>query len=264
MTAGNDGTIRIAGILNLTPDSFYSASRSRDEEAVRGAAVRLLSEGADMLDIGACSTRPGSIPVSGEEELARLEAGVPAILDSAAGSAVPLSVDTFRPDIARQCVSRWGFSVINDISGGSEDMFRTVAQLGVRYILTYSEQPDEDVTGSMMRFFETKLGQLEAAGVSDIILDPGFGFGKTMEQNYEILAAMSGLRKFGLPVMAGVSRKSMACRLLGITPEESLEATTALNVLAMEAGADWLRVHDVRAARQSAVIFDRYRHYRNL
>lgn len=272
MNQDNYSTIRIAGILNLTPDSFYSASRSRSEEAVRDAAVRILAEGADMLDIGACSTRPGSVPASEDEELARLESGMPVILDTVSSnesvtSQSPasrhlISVDTFRPEVARQCVSRWGVSVINDISGGSEEMYRTVAELGTGYILTYSLQAGDDVIESMMRFFENRLRQLETAGASGIILDPGFGFGKTLDQNYEVLVGMSRLKEFGLPVMAGVSRKSMAYKLPGITPEESLEATTALHVLAMQTGADWLRVHDVGAAVQAAAIFRKYESFR--
>lgn len=272
MDRDNDSTIRIAGILNLTPDSFYSASRSRSMEAMRDAVIRLLGEGADMLDIGACSTRPGSAPVSEQEELARLESGMAVILDTVSsegdGNCLthlnrhPISVDTFRPEVARQCVSRWGVSVINDISGGSEEMFRTVAELEAGYILTYSQRAEDDIIGSMIRFFETRLHQLESAGAAGIILDPGFGFGKTLEQNYEVLAGMARLKEFGLPVMVGVSRKSMAYKLLGITPEESLEATTALHVLAMQSGADWLRVHDVGAAVQAAAIFRKYKSFR--
>lgn len=249
--------IRIAGIINLTPDSFYSGARNQEPSALQETALRLIDEGASMLDIGACSTRPGSEPVSAEDEMRRLEAGMPAIAGICGST--PLSVDTFRPEVASECVRRWGVSVINDVSGGTEEMFRTVAGLGAGYILTYSEAVSGDVLQLMCSFFKDKLERLKSAGVNNVILDPGFGFGKDLRQSYQILAHLDILEQFGLPIMTGVSRKSMAYRLLDITPENALEATTALNTLAMAGGAEWLRVHDVRAAVQAARIFEEYK-----
>ncbi len=249
--------IRIAGIINLTPDSFYSGARNQEPSMLQKTALRQIDEGASMLDIGACSTRPGSEPVSATEEMRRLEYGIPAIASIC--GCTPLSVDTFRPEVASECVRRWGVSVINDVSGGTVEMFRTVAELGAGYILTYSKAVNGDVLQEMCLFFKDKLEQLKSAGARNVILDPGFGFGKDLRQNYQILAHLDILEQFGLPVMAGVSRKSMAYRLLGITPEDALEATTALNTLAMAGGAEWLRVHDVRAAVQAARIFEKYK-----
>lgn len=243
---------RIAGIINLTPDSFYAGSRCIDAEAVHSTALKMRDEAAAMLDIGACSTRPGSTPASAAEELQRLEAGIPVVREACPD--IPLSVDTFRPEIAAQCISRWDVRVINDISGGNEAMYRTIADAGASYILTWSEHVRVDPLTEMVSFFKERIGILHSYGVDDIIIDPGFGFGKELMQNYLILANLGILRQFGLPIMAGLSRKSMACKLLGIQPEQALEATVALNTLAASAGADWLRVHDVRSAVQAAAI----------
>ena len=247
---------KIAGILNLTPDSFYSSSRHLHSVDIARAVARLCNEGADMIDIGACSTRPGSIPVSQQEELHRLMEGMPPVLEAHGNTT--LSVDTFRPEIASECITRWNVSVINDISGGCDDMFRTVAESGATYILTYNQTAETEILRDMLSFFGRKLDCLDKAGCDKVIIDPGFGFGKSIEQNYQILANLTLLKQFGCPIMAGVSRKSMAYELLGITPEDSLEATVALNTLAMAGGAEWLRVHDVKAAVQASLIFSAY------
>ncbi len=247
---------KIAGILNLTPDSFYSGSRHIREDDIRATALRMQEEGADMLDIGACSTRPGSTPVSAEEEISRMEAGIPQITDAC--PSIALSIDTFRPETALFCVRKWNISYVNDISGGSEEMFATVADLGTGYILTYNRPVINNATEEMMSFFDRKIEQLGKNGINDIILDPGFGFAKDLSQNYEILANLSRAREFGLPVMAGLSRKSMAYIPTGQTPEESLDATIALDTLAVANGAAWLRVHDVKAAVNTAIIAERY------
>lgn len=241
--------MKIAGILNLTPDSFYGESRVSGYDNIREAAARMYREGADMIDIGACSTRPGGVQATLEQEMERLEAGMPAVLEAC--PTLPLSVDTFRPEVASECVDRWGVDVINDISGGSEEMFNTVASTGAGYILTFNSETRGDILPAMLEFFETRLEQLFRAGVGKVILDPGFGFAKTLEQNYRILANLDCLKRFRLPVMAALSRKSMAYRLLDITPEQALEATVALDTVALMKGAAWLRVHDVREAVQT-------------
>lgn len=251
-----DMSAKIAGIINLTPDSFYPGSRHTAEDDIRFTALRMQEEGADMIDIGACSTRPGAVPVPEEEEIRRLEEGVPLIADACPSTA--LSIDTFRPAVAVKCARKYRISYINDISGGSEEMFNTVAELGTGYILTYNQPVISDATEEMMTFFRQKTDMLGKAGVHDIILDPGFGFAKDLDQNYEILANLSCLNELGLPVMAGLSRKSMAYRLTGSTPEESSHATAALNALAIANGATWLRVHDVKAAVHTAVVTEKF------
>lgn len=252
---------RIAGILNITPDSFHSESRCMTIDTIRSTALRIISEGADMIDIGACSTRPGSDPATEAEEWSRLASGMPTIR-KACPEAV-LSVDTFRPEIAARCIDTWGVDVINDVSGGNEAMYRTVAERGKGYVLTFPYGSDRDIISDMMSFFHDRLEQLGRAGGGDLILDPGFGFGKQLQQNYAILANLGRLSEFGLPIMVGMSRKSMAYRLLGTTPEESLEATCALNALAVAEGAAWLRVHDVKEAVQTALLAETYNNLKN-
>lgn len=250
-----DMSTRIAGILNLTPDSFYPESRHTAEDDIRITAQRMQQEGADMLDIGACSTKPGSVPVSAGEEISRFESGIPQIADMCPSLA--LSIDTFRPEVAAFCAGKWRIAYINDISGGSEEMFHTVADSGSGYILTYNRPVVGNVVEEMMQFFTQKIPQLRKAGVRDIILDPGFGFAKNLSQNYEILANLRRTSHFGLPVMAGISRKSMAYIPTGSTPEQSLDSTIALNALAIANGAEWLRVHDVKEAVHTAVVADK-------
>lgn len=247
---------RIAGILNITPDSFHSESRCMTPEEICRAALRICREGADMIDVGACSTRPGSTPVTEDEEMERLGLGLPVIADAC--PQMPLSIDTFRPAVAARCMDEWNVAVINDVSGGSDEMFRTVASRGRGYILTFPGGTEGDIVEEMMSFFRDRLSRLAEAGVRDVTIDPGFGFGRDLMQNYSILAHLDRLAEFGVPVMAGVSRKSMAYRLLDITPEESLEATIALDTLAMTKGASWLRVHDVKETVQAVRIFEAF------
>ena len=226
----------IMGILNVTPDSFYSASRSLSVEVAVERARQMVSDGAAILDIGACSTRPGSAPVDEKEELHRLLPAVEAI--HAALPDVLFSVDTFRPTVAAECVRCFGpFLLINDVSGGE------AALPGVPYVLTCpTAEPDS--------FFTERLPELAGKGVTDVILDPGFGFGKTVEDNYRILSHLSDLSRFDLPVLVGVSRKSMIYKPLGVTPNEALNGTTVLHTLALLQGAAILRVHDVREASE--------------
>lgn len=260
---------QVMGILNVTPDSFYAGSRKQTEHEIAERAERIVAEGGTMIDVGAFSTRPGAPQVSEEEEMERLRRGL-AIVRRCQPDVV-VSVDTFRPDVARMAVEEYGAGIINDVSegdvrgafGGSScdgreeetedvpEMFRMVARLGVPYILM-SVRP---TVGDMMKAFAREVQQLRDLGAKDIILDPGFGFGKTLEQNYELLAGMDLLTEMGLPLLVGVSRKSMIFRLLGTTPDEALNGTTVLNTMALERGASILRVHDVREAVEAVRMF---------
>lgn len=256
-------TPKVMGILNVTPDSFYAGSRKQTEHDIACRACEIAAQGGDIIDVGAFSTRPGAPQVQEAEEMERLRKGLATVRRELPDAV--LSVDTFRPDVARMAVEEFGTAIINDVSegntrgafGGTEagsgpeaeggavpPMFAMAGRLGVPYILmsVRSTLPE------MMKAFAAETLMLHAAGVKDIILDPGFGFGKTVEQNYAILAAMDRLHVLGLPVLAGVSRKSMIFRPLGVTPDEALNGTTVLNTMALERGAAILRVHDVREA----------------
>lgn len=250
---------QVMGILNVTPDSFYSASRKNTEQEIADRVNAILAEGGSMIDIGAYSSRPGADDVSAQEEMNRLRGGLK-ILRGIAPDAV-VSVDTFRADVAKMCVQEYGVQIINDISGGELDnrMFSTVAELGVPYILmhmkgdpqTMQNEPHyDDLLTEMLQYFGSKVQQLHELGVKDIILDPGFGFAKTLEHNYELMNRMQDLRVLELPMLVGISRKSMIYRLLGTSPEEALNGTSVLNTLALLKGASILRVHDVKAATE--------------
>lgn len=251
------GEPQVMGILNVTPDSFYSASRKNTEQEIADRVQAILAEGGSMIDIGAYSSRPGADDVSAEEEMDRLRGGLK-ILRNIAPDAV-VSVDTFRADVAKMCVEEFGVQIINDISGGELDdrMFDTVAALGVPYILMHMKGDPQtmqngphydDLLAEMLRYFGTKVQQLHELGVKDVILDPGFGFAKTLEHNYELMNRIQDLQVLELPMLVGISRKSMIYRLLGTSPEEALNGTSVLNTLALLKGASILRVHDVKAA----------------
>ncbi len=251
------GEPQVMGILNVTPDSFYSASRKNTEQEIADRVQAILAEGGSMIDIGAYSSRSGADDVSAEEEMDRLRGGLK-ILRNIAPDAV-VSVDTFRADVAKMCVEEFGVQIINDISGGELDdrMFDTVAALGVPYILMHMKGDPQtmqngphydDLLAEMLRYFGTKVQQLHELGVKDVILDPGFGFAKTLEHNYELMNRMQDLQVLELPMLVGISRKSMIYRLLGTSPEEALNGTSVLNTLALLKGASILRVHDVKAA----------------
>ena len=237
----------VMGILNCTPDSFFSASRKQTEEEIRARACEIVAEGGSIIDIGACSTRPGGELASAEEELERLRFAIPIV--KAAAPNITLSVDTFRAELARVCVKEFGDIIINDVSEGTDAaMFPTVAQLGVPYILTSNQSNIHD----MMLSFAEKVQQLRDLGQKDIILDPGFGFGKTLEQNFNILKDIDFLREHDLPILIGASRKSMITKTLGITAQEALNGTTVINTVALSKdAADILRVHDVKAATEA-------------
>jgi dihydropteroate synthase len=249
---------QVMGILNLTPDSFYGNSRISSVDAALKRAEQCLEEGASFIDIGAYSSRPGADEVTQEEELQRI---LPAVTEiSKRFPEACLSIDTFRAKVAKESIEAGGH-VINDISGGEldEEMFETAARLNVPYILmhmkgdpkTMQKNPVyENIGLEVVDYFAEKVTKLKQLGVHDIILDPGFGFAKTVSHNYQLLDQMGHLDLFGLPVLVGFSRKSMIYKLLGTTPEEALNGTTVLNTLALQKGASILRVHDVRAAAE--------------
>ncbi len=247
----------VMGILNITDDSFYEGSRVVAPAALAQRAKDMLDAGAAMLDVGACSTRPGAEPVGLELELARLH-GALEVLDKEVPHAV-VSVDTFRGAVVRECVAQHNVSVINDVSGfeWDDDMFDAVADCGLPYVLTHSvglagdEVQYSDFMPQVLQRLAAKVWQLRQVGVADVIVDPGFGFGKSMEQNYRMLASLREFEMLNAPLLVGLSRKSMITRLLGIDPSEALAATTALNLVAVRNGADILRVHDVREAVQA-------------
>ena len=246
---------KVMGIINVTPDSFWSGSRVQDKTTLLERVRLMISQGADVIDIGGCSTRPNAVQASADEEMERLEWGLDAIRE--AFPDIMLSVDTYRPRIAERCVKQWKADIINDVYGGDADMYSVVAETGAQYVLTWAEQIKENPVEEMIQFFKDRLEKLEKAGVDvqrKVILDPGYGFGKTLEQNYTVLAHQGELREFGLPILAGLSRKSMAWKLLKITPEEALPATIVMNTVAITQGADWLRVHDVPEAVQTVRI----------
>lgn len=232
---------RVMGILNATPDSFFAASRSQTEAEIAERTQQILQEGATMIDVGACSTRPDSEPVSEQEEMQRLRFALPIIRKQAPDAVV--SVDTFRPNVARMVVEEYGADIINDVEGGKE-MFRMVSRLRVPYIYMSRKSTMKEVMLDCAKVVD----MLRSMGQKDIILDPGFGFGKTVEQNYKVFGELERMQALHLPVLVGISRKSMIWKLLGCTPAEALNSTTVLNTLALVKGASILRVHDVKEA----------------
>lgn len=254
---------RVMGILNVTPDSFYAGSRTQTEAEIVRRVRQIVSEGAAIIDIGAYSARSNADNVSSREEMERLRMGLKILFEIQPDAVV--SVDTFRADVARMCVEEYGVAIINDIAAGEmdTDMFHTVAALNVPYIMmhmqgtpqTMQQHPHYDnLLKEVFLYFARKVQQLRDLGVKDIILDPGFGFGKTMEHNYELLSHLEEFRIFELPLLVGVSRKSMIYRLLDITPQEALNGTTVLDTICLLKGADILRVHDVKEAVETVRI----------
>lgn len=261
----------VMGILNITPDSFYSGSRKETVQQIIDRVSEILSQGGTIVDIGAQSTRPSSTLLSAQEEIERLKFALP-LINREFPDAV-LSVDTFYGDVARFCVEEHGVSIINDISGGEIDktMFDTVARLNVPYILMHmrgTPQTMKDLTGydnliqDIFYYFSKKIAELHLLGVNDIIIDPGFGFSKTMDQNYELMAALRGFSVFELPLLVGISRKKMIAGLLDTTPAGSLNGTTILNTFALQNGADILRVHDVKEAVEAVKIVKKLEEYK--
>ena len=260
----------VMGILNVTPDSFFAGSRKRTETEITTRIEEILAQGGDWIDIGGYSSRPDATPVTADEEMRRLELGLEILRHDY--PSVPVSVDTFRADVARCCVEKYGVAIINDISAGELDpeMFRTVADLQVPYIMMHMRGTPQtmasltdytDLMDEIMLYFAEKVRQLRLMGVSDLILDPGFGFSKTLEQNYELMAHLREFGIFDLPILVGISRKRMIYQLLGGTPEESLNGTTALHTYALLNGADILRVHDVKEAVEAVRIVQKIKEY---
>lgn len=258
------GRPRVMGIVNATPDSFYAGSRCSDATSAADRAAEMLSQGADMIDLGACSTRPGASMPTAAEEWERLDAALSEI--RARFPDVIISIDTFRADVARKSIERWNADIINDISGGDMDpeMWGVVAEAGVPYVAMHTRgNPDtmtsltdyEDVTATVLQDLARKLDGLHQAGVADVIIDPGFGFAKTVDQNFELLARLEVFSTLNAPLLAGVSRKTMIWKKLGISPAEALNGTTAINTMALMKGADILRVHDVKEAAECVSLF---------
>lgn len=261
-------TPKVMGIVNLTPDSFYAGSRMADESDVATRVRQMLADGADIIDVGAYSTRPGADNISCKEEMTRLRRGLAVIARELPEAT--LSIDTFRADVARMCVEEYGVAIVNDISGGELDseMFHTVAKLRVPYIIMHggkemiegqnvTEYPD--LMETLMLFFSERINRLHDMGVCDIVVDPGFGFAKTIDDNYRLMANLEELHEMQCPLLVGISRKSMIYRLLGTTADEALNGTTALNTLALQKGANILRVHDVKPCVETVRIYNKYK-----
>lgn len=252
---------RVMGILNVTPDSFYEASRVADGDSLLLRARKMVADGADILDIGACSTRPGGAIVPEDEELRRLHAALD-LLDKELPQAV-VSVDTFRARVARECAERHNVAIINDVSGFSadEEMLDAVAELRVPYVLTHavgssdSRPHYENFLPEVLTALSRKMWQLRQRGVADVIIDPGFGFGKSVEQNYAMLASLPEFAALDAPVLVGVSRKSMITKVLGVSANDVLNGTTILNAFALMGGAHILRVHDVAPAVEAVRLY---------
>lgn len=260
---------QVMGILNITPDSFYADSRATHEEEIASRVKQIISEGANIIDIGAYSSRPGAETIPADEEYRRLELGMK-ILRSI-DSRILVSVDTFRADVARKAIEHLGADIINDISGGDldEKMFETAAQLNVPYILMHMRGTPENmasmtnyanVTIEVIKSLAEKVNRLALLGVNDVIVDPGFGFSKNIEQNYELLKNLEIFHELDRPMLVGVSRKSMIYRPLGSTPQEALNGTTVLNTIALLAGASILRVHDVKEAVEAIKLVELTQH----
>lgn len=255
---------QIMGILNVTPDSFFAESRTSDDEQIAARVKQMMDEGADMIDIGGYSSRSGADDVSPQEEMKRLRRGLRIVRKLYPD--VPISIDTFRADVARMCIEEEGADLINDIAAGMMDrqMFKTVARLGVPYIMMHMQGTPEtmqldphynNLRREVMLYFAERIDRLCQMGAKDIIIDPGFGFGKTVEHNYELMNHLEDFSVFNLPILVGISRKSMIYKLIGGTPQTSLNGTTVLNTIALTKGAHILRVHDVKQAVEAKRIW---------
>ncbi len=254
----------VMGIVNVTPDSFYDGGKMEDEKVLLSSVEKMINDGAGILDIGAVSTRPGAAVVSTKIELSRLLPAVQAIRNSFPD--IPISIDTFRSWVAVRVIDEIGPVIVNDISGGSLDskMFETIGKMRVPYILSHiqgtpkemQENPQyDDIIKDISTYLSERVKRLTKFGVLDIIIDPGFGFGKTVDHNYDLLNRLDSFKVFQLPMLVGVSRKSMIWKALGNSPEEALNGTTVANTLALMGGADILRVHDVKEAVETVTIF---------
>ena len=255
---------QVMGIINVTPDSFFKSSRTMDEDALASRIEKFIADGADFIDMGAYSSRPGAADVDPAEEIARLRVGMKVL--RSIDPQIPVSIDTFRSEVARVAIEELGANIVNDISGGSldQDMFRTVARLKVPYILMHmrgtpatmqSLTDYSDVTADVIADLSVKLRELHLLGVADVVVDPGFGFSKTTEQNFEMMRNLQQFEVLGCPLLVGISRKSMITRTLDIDPADALAGTVALDAFALTQGAAFLRVHDVLEAVQTVKLF---------
>ncbi|MEG2864819.1 MAG: dihydropteroate synthase [Mucinivorans sp.] len=241
-------------IINATPDSFWQGSRAQTSEQITFSARQAIDSGASVLDLGGMSTRPGYTEISSEEEYARLRIAVGAVRSVAAD--FPISIDTYRSEVVRRIFDEFGIITVNDISGGEldEDMFATLGERGLDYVM----MSRNDTMENMIRFFDLNIGLAQRAGVKNIIIDPGFGFGKSVAQNFQILGSMDRLRQFGLPILVGLSRKSMIWRTLDTSPDDALNGTLVLEFEALARGADILRVHDTPQTAQIIKLYETY------
>ena len=253
----------VMGIVNVTPDSFYADSRTFDSQSIYNRIANLIEQGADAIDIGGYSSRPGAADVSAQEEYSRLASALEIIRKHFPDTIV--SIDTFRADVARKCVSDWQADIINDISGGIADpeMWNTIAELKVPYILMHMRGTPKtmqslcdysDVTADVIKDLAAKIDKMHQLGIADIIIDPGFGFAKTLEQNYTLMSELQEFKRLDMPLLVGISHKSMIYKALDIKPENALNGTTVLNTIALAKGADILRVHDVKEAKEAVKI----------
>jgi len=260
----------VMGILNITPDSFYRGNRFSEQDAILARAYQIIDEGGQIIDVGAYSSRPGALDVSEAEEISRLDKALNVICKELPDAVI--SVDTFRSSVARSMVENFGVDIINDISGGQLDgeMFKTIGNLRVTYVLMHmigtpqnmQQNPHyENITAEVSLYLSRQMETLAYAGVTDVIIDPGFGFGKTLEHNYQLLNELDQLSLLGAPVLVGVSRKSMIYKLLAIEPEEALNGTTVINTIALQKGADILRVHDVKEAVECVKLVENLKKY---
>lgn len=253
----------VMGIVNVTPDSFYAESRTFDSQSIYNRIANLIEQGADAIDIGGYSSRQGAADVSAQEEYSRLASALEIIRKHFPDTIV--SIDTFRADVARKCVIDWQADIINDISGGIADpeMWNTIAELKVPYILMHMRGTPKtmqslcdysDVTADVIKDLAAKIDKMRQLGIADIIIDPGFGFAKTLEQNYTLMSELQEFKRLDMPLLVGISHKSMIYKALDIKPENALNGTTVLNTIALAKGADILRVHDVKEAKEAVKI----------
>jgi len=256
----------VMGILNLTPDSFFDGGQYIDTDSILKRAKQIVDEGADIIDLGAYSTRPGAEDIDVEEEWRRMQPALACIRKELPNTI--LSIDTFRSELIKRAINEFGACVVNDISGGTLDdkMFETIAELQVPYIMMHikgtpqsmqTQTVYKDLMGELLEFFKDRVKQLNDLGAKDIIIDPGFGFAKTLEHNYEIMANLKEFNSLNVPLLIGVSRKSMIYKLLGGEAKDSLNGTTALNMVALIGGANILRVHDVKEAVECVNLYNK-------
>ncbi|MCE5331898.1 MAG: dihydropteroate synthase [Bacteroidales bacterium] len=257
----------VMGIVNATPDSFYPGSRYTSDKSLLSGVEKMLMDDVDIVDVGGYSTRPKAENISSDEEIGRLANAIENILKKFPDTII--SVDTFRANVARYMVQNYNVAIINDIGGGTLDdlMFETIADLQVAYVLMHTKGTPqtmqnqtnyENVVAEVLHFLQKRIAQLHLLGVNDIIADPGFGFAKTIEQNYSLLSKLSYFKELNVPLLAGVSRKSMICKVLDIETKDALNGTTSANMLALLGGASILRVHDVKEAKQTISVFQKY------